>query len=106
MQWGGFTVRTGCVGGLDCVSCVSDGVCVCSLVTLVVLCVFHLQDLSVFMHDAIEKNPTLSSLVLGQYCNPFQHSAHLSTNGRTNKSRGCYSTYGAKGLFKAARAQR
>ena len=34
----GFTVRTGCVGGLDCVSCVSDGLCVCSLVTLVVLC--------------------------------------------------------------------
>ena len=25
-----------------CVSCVSDGLCVCSLVTLVVLCVFHL----------------------------------------------------------------
>ena len=38
----GFTVRTGCVGGLDCVSCVSDGLCVCSLVTLVVLCLFHL----------------------------------------------------------------
>ena len=36
----GFTVRTGCVGGLDCVSCVSDGLCVCSLVTLVVLCVY------------------------------------------------------------------
>ena len=34
-----FTVRMGCVGGLDCVSCVSDGLCVCSLVTLVVLCV-------------------------------------------------------------------
>ena len=38
------------MGGLDCVSCVSDdGLCVCSLVTLVVLtivcvcvCVFHL----------------------------------------------------------------
>ena len=43
----GFTVRTMrtmCVGGLDCVSCVSDadGLCVCSLVTLVVyVCVFH-----------------------------------------------------------------
>ena len=35
----GVHVRTGCVGGLDCVSCVSDGLCVCSLVTLVVLCV-------------------------------------------------------------------
>ena len=32
-------VRTGCVRGLDCVSCASDGLCVCSLVTLVVLCV-------------------------------------------------------------------
>ena len=33
------------VGGLHCVSCVSDGLCVCSLVTLVVFCgcvaVFH-----------------------------------------------------------------
>ena len=28
--------------GLDCVSCVSDGLCVCSFVPLVVLCVFHL----------------------------------------------------------------
>ena len=27
----GFTVRTGCAGGLDCVLCVSDGLCVCSL---------------------------------------------------------------------------
>ena len=39
----GFMVRTGCVGGLDCVyeyvSCVSDGLCNCSLVALVVLCV-------------------------------------------------------------------
>ena len=26
----------------DCVSCVSDGLCVCSFVPLVVLCVFHL----------------------------------------------------------------
>ena len=31
-----------CLGGLDCVSCVSDGLCVCSFVPLVVLCVFHL----------------------------------------------------------------
>ena len=46
----GFSVRTGCVGGLDCVSCVSDCLCVCSFVSLVVsafiplvvLCVFHL----------------------------------------------------------------
>ena len=38
----GFSVRTGCVGGLDCVSCVSDGLCVGSFVSLVVLCVFHL----------------------------------------------------------------
>ena len=38
----GFSVRTGFVGGLDCVSCVSDGLCVCSFVPLVVLCVFHL----------------------------------------------------------------
>ena len=41
----GFSVRTGGVGDLDCVSCVSDGLCVCSLVPLVVvcvLCVFHL----------------------------------------------------------------
>ena len=30
------------MGGLDCVSCVSDGLCVCSFVSLVVLCVFHL----------------------------------------------------------------
>ena len=32
------------MGGLDCVSCVSNGLCVCSLVTLIVLCVcvFHL----------------------------------------------------------------
>ena len=35
-------MRTGCVGDLDCVSCVSDGLCVCSFVSLVVLCVFHL----------------------------------------------------------------
>ena len=35
----GFTVRMGCLGGLDCVSCVSDGLCVCSSVTLVVLSV-------------------------------------------------------------------
>ena len=28
--------------GLDCVSCGSDGLCVCSFVSLVVLCVFHL----------------------------------------------------------------
>ena len=27
------------MGGLDCVSCVSDSLCICSLVTLVVLCV-------------------------------------------------------------------
>ena len=44
----GFSVRTGCVGGLDCVSCVSDGLCVCSFVSVVVCvvclrcCVFHL----------------------------------------------------------------
>ena len=30
------------MGDLDCVSCVSDGLCVCSFVPLVVLCVFHL----------------------------------------------------------------
>ena len=30
------------MGGLDCVSCASDGLCVCSCVPLVVLCVFHL----------------------------------------------------------------
>ena len=30
------------MGGLDCVSCVSDGLRVCSFVSLVVLCVFHL----------------------------------------------------------------
>ena len=38
----GLSVRTGCAGGFDCVSCVSDGLCVCSFVPLVVLCVFHL----------------------------------------------------------------
>ena len=36
------------VGDLDCVSCVSDGLCVCSFVSVVVcvslskICVFHL----------------------------------------------------------------